>query len=359
MKIKAVGEVFLSFLRLGLTGFGGPLALVAQMQRDFVEKRGWIPNEEFQQAFTLIKSLPGAVAFNTATYLGRRRAGFFGAVAAGVGLIAPAFLMILAFAASYSTLHESAVFQKILLGMQAAALALIVAAIRPLTGRFLHSILFWVLVVMGAALFATKEVPEPILILAGGLSMVAWRRYRRETSLAALGVAAIPQLFWLCFKAGAFVFGTGIAIAPLLERDFVEKLGWVTHAEFMDALAIGQVTPGPVMLTTTFLGHKVAGVPGAFVATIAVFLAGFIHMTTWFPAAVSRLSKTKWIDDFIFGALAMVVGTILVTVVVLAVPWASQPLVYVISLVVLGAALRTRSPSWLLIVIGGLAGLLL
>ena len=359
--MRKFSEVLFAFLRLGCTGFGGPLALVAQMQRDLVEKRGWIPNEEFQQAFALIKALPGAVAFNTATYLGRRRAGFIGAILAGFGLIAPAFLAILIFAASYSTLHQSALLEKVLLGMQAGALALIVAAIRPLTGRFIKFPLFWVLVAIGSAIFATDWVPEPILILAGGIAIVAWRylRGQRRRPLAVIGVSAIPHLFLVCFKAGAFVFGTGIAIAPLLERDFVERHGWVTHAEFMDALAVGQITPGPVMLTTTFLGHKVAGVPGALIATVAVFLAGFIHMTTWFPSAVRKLSTMKWIEDFLFGALAMVIGTILVTVFILASPWIHEPRVGILSIVLLAAALWTRIPSWLLIVVGGVAGLVL
>jgi chromate transporter len=140
----------------------------------------------------------------------------------------------------------------------------------------------------------------------------------------------IGKLFWICFKAGAFVFGTGIAITPILERDFVQSMHWITHGEFMDALAIGQITPGPVLLTTTFLGYKVAGLLGAITATTGVFLAGFIHMSTWFPMAVEKLATQKWIEDFLFGALAMVVGTILVTVIVLLSKWTSSPILYLI-----------------------------
>jgi chromate transporter len=133
-------------------------------------------------------------------------------------------------------------------------------------------------------------------------------------------------------------------------------MGWVTHSEFMDALAIGQITPGPVLLTTTFLGHKVAGIPGAFVATTGVFLAGFIHMMTWFPAAVNKLSKQKWIQDFLFGALAVVVGTIVVTVVVLASDWKSQPQYYLLVAACLFMAWKIKSPSWLIIIVGAIAG---
>lgn len=364
MNARGALEVLLYFLRLGVTGFGGPLAIVAQMQRDLVEERRWISQDEFQQAFTLMKALPGAVAFNSAAYFGRRRAGILGAAAAGVGLIAPAFVAILIFAYSYSALADSVLVDKLLLGMQAAALALIIAALKPLTGKSLTSIPFWILVLTGAAVFATREVPEPALILAGGFGVLAFRRWRAKPGTlhsVVVGPAAIPLLFWICFKAGAFVFGTGIAIAPMLQADFVERLGWVTHEEFMDALAIGQITPGPVLITATFLGDRVAGVWGALVATIGVFLAGFIHMATWFPGAVTKLSKTKWIDDFLFGALAMVVGAILVTVVVLgsAPDWRAHPLIYLISAVVLGFAMKTKAPSWSLIVGGALAGVVL
>jgi chromate transporter len=124
----------------------------------------------------------------------------------------------------------------------------------------------------------------------------------------------------------------------------------------MDALAVGQITPGPVLLTTTFLGHKVAGLPGALLATTGVFLAGFIHMMTWFPAAVEKLSRQKWIQDFLFGALAVVVGTILVTILVLGSEWRERPQIYLI--VVLGLILswRFKAPSWAIIISGAVLG---
>lgn len=360
--MKNAVEVFFGFLKLGITGFGGPLALVAQMQRDFIEKENWIPNEEFQKAFTLIKSMPGAVAFNTAVYLGRRRAGYIGGLAAALGLIGPAFVVILIFAANYSLLKSMPSLEKVLLGMQAAALALIIAALKPLTGPFLKEKSFWVLTLVAAGIFNTGKVAEPILILTGGIFWVFFQKMKHKRSLGVLAVSGvsieiISKLFWICFKAGAFVFGTGIAIAPMLESDFVGKLGWVTHSEFMDALAVGQITPGPVLLTTTFLGHKVAGIPGAFVATSAVFLAGFIHMMTWFPAAVDKLSRQTWIKAFLFGALAVVVGTILVTVYVLGSDWTSQPILYLIVLLGLFLSWKTKAPSWAVIIGGAALGL--
>lgn len=167
--MKRVLHVFLSFLRLGTTGFGGPLALLALMQRDFVEKEKWIPLDEFQRAFTLIKSMPGAVAFSTAVYLGRRYAGWAGGCAAAVGLLLPSFVFILLFSAWYTRMKDAPVFARLLLGMQAAALALIVAALKGLAGPWLKETTFLVLAVIGGAIFATNRVPEPMLIIAGGL----------------------------------------------------------------------------------------------------------------------------------------------------------------------------------------------
>lgn len=360
--MKALFEVFVGFLKLGFTGFGGPLALVAQMQRDFVDEKRWVDPEEFQTAFALIKSMPGAVAFNSAVYVGGKRAGFLGGVAAGFALIAPSFVFITAFASFYPVLSQSSAFDRIFDGMQAGALALILAALKPLTGRYFSSATFWALAAAAAGIFFADLIPEPVLIVGGGILVVLVKRHRASSAPASPAIGdplILAGLFWICFKAGAFVFGSGLAIAPMLEKDFVQRLAWVTRDEFMDALAIGQVTPGPVLLTTTFLGHKVAGLPGAFTATIGVFLAGFIHMSTWFPRAVKSLARKKWIDDFTLGALAMVTGTIVTTVVILGKDWAGKPAIYLILAGVFVAAMRTKLPSWLLIILGGLAGLLL
>jgi chromate transporter len=291
-----------------------------------------------------------------------------GRTLAAIGLLLPAFLMILAFAMSYDFLKEHVWTERFLMGMQAAAVALIITALKPLVGPFMKSKTFLLTGAVGGALFLHGYVPEPLLIVGGGLFWIFLRRKpripREVSALAAVPVAGgdfqvLWELFLVCLKAGAFVFGSGIAIIPLLEKDFVTRLGWVTHSEFMDALAIGQVTPGPVLLTTAFLGYKVAGLAGSLVATGSVFLAGFIHMMTWFPAAVQKLSKKTWIGDFLFGALAMVFGTIVVTVIVLVSDWRTQPGMFLILASALILMYRGKIPPWALVILGGCAGLLL
>lgn len=352
-------EVFKRFVKLGMFGFGGPLALVAQMQRDLIEKEKWIPQEEFQKVFTLIKAMPGAVAFNTAVYLGRRKAGWKGGTAAAFGLVGPAAIMIIAISFIYDDIRGG-LFDDFLVGLQAAALALVLAALKPLAGPQAKDIRFWMLGLVGAVIFARHWIPEPLIIIGGGLGWVLWRRRPKALMSLVLGPASFVvlwQIAVICLEAGAFVFGSGVAIAPLLERDFVAETGWVTQAEFMDALAIGQATPGPFLLTATFLGYKVAGLLGALVATVCIFGIGFIHMMTWFPAAVTRLSKLSWLPDFLFGAFAMVCGTIVWTVISLSSVWVPRPGIFLILFGVLGMTLFMRWPAWLMILIGGFVGL--
>jgi chromate transporter len=171
-------------------------------------------------------------------------------------------------------------------------------------------------------------------------------------------VAAVPlsQLFWICFKSGAVVFGTGLAIVPVLETDFVQNLNLISHEQFMHALAFGQMTPGPVLITVTFLGYKVSGLMGAIVTTFAVFLPSFIHMSTWFPKAVLWMARQKWISGLVFGATAAVIGSLIFLSLRLCQENTMfQNILVVISIIALWKA---KVPSWLLILLGGAAGLI-
>ena len=164
----------------------------------------------------------------------------------------------------------------------------------------------------------------------------------------------MKDLALVCFKAGALVFGTGFAIVPMLQHDVVDKYHWLSQNEFLDALAFGQMTPGPVVITATYIGHNLAGMSGAFVATIAIFAAAFFHMTTWFPYLISRLKGKKWINDFTFGSVAAVVGPIIVAVLKMGV---GIPLdIFLISLAIIAFILTfsNKVPMWLLILMGGI-----
>lgn len=364
-------EVFFYFLKLGCLGFGGPMALTAQMQRETVD-RGWITLPEFRRAFALIKAMPGTLAVQMAIFIGRHHGGWWCGLLAGLGLILPATFLMILIAIFYETFESSPLAVAALVGVQMAALALIFHALKPMTSVYWKRSRFWVLCGIGFLLFITLPIPEPALIFLFGLYSV-YRDGHFETtkpnsgSLSSflifpgistgLSLPSAPDilgsLFWSCFKAGAFVFGTGFAIVPVLQRDFVDRLGWISVDQFKDALAFGQMTPGPVVVTVTFIGYKVAGLAGAFAATGGVFLPSFFHQLTWFPSMMQKLSRQAWLPSFVLGAVAAVAAGILWVVAdMLRGITAFQAVVFFLSLVVVE---KTKVPAWFLLGCAGLA----
>jgi len=168
----------------------------------------------------------------------------------------------------------------------------------------------------------------------------------------------VKNLAAVTFKAGALVFGTGLAIVPMLQHDVVDKYHWLTQSEFLDALAFGQMTPGPVVVTATYIGHKLAGIPGAIVGTVCIFAAAFFHMSTWFPQVVGKLRGKKWINDFVFGAVAAVIGPILVTVLKMGLALHMTPILIILLIIAFVITLGNKMPLWLLIPVGGLLNFL-
>lgn len=357
-------EVVGYFLKLGCFGFGGPLALVASMQKDLVEERRWISTTEFQQAFSLIKAMPGPVAFQLAVYLGRARAGIGGGLLAGLMMVLPAFLMMIGLATISNQVLERPDLQTFLLGLQIAALAVVASSLRGLVQPYLRKFEFWGLLIFAGVLTFWYPAYEPLVIVLFGVAMALRPRFSLPVFFTGLIVPTAEattftwdrwgELISTCFKAGALVFGSGLAIIPLLEHDFVSRLGWLSHNEFMTALAFGQVTPGPVMITVTYIGYKVAGWPGALAATFSVFAASFFHMLTWFPRFVSVLSRQTWIPNFLMGSMAAVVGSIAATVVRLMGGMSLTPIMLVIGFLVLLASWRAWLPAWALIPLGGI-----
>ncbi len=354
-------EVFLYFLRLGFVGFGGPLSIIAILQKELVEERAWISEKEFKQVFALVKSMPGPIAFQLCVFLGGRKAGFLGSMLAAIGFVVPAFLLMIIFGYYYQSYAAISEVQGFLIGMQAAAVLTILVGLRPLFIPYLRRGKFWLLMALGAFSFYVALLPEPILILGGAALWAMLSRVGKSKNLPAIFLSpkmlAMKNLLLVCFKAGAIVFGTGLAIVPLLELDFVERLGWMTHGQFMDALAMGQVTPGPVVITATFIGFQKLGMLGAVGATVAVFLPSFFHMVTWFPRALVFLSRQSWIEDFTFAATSIIIGTLLVTITRMIDPWRATPFAFVVFGFCLVVWLKFRVPPWALIPLGGFLGL--
>jgi len=169
----------------------------------------------------------------------------------------------------------------------------------------------------------------------------------------------LAPLFMVCFKAGALVFGTGLAIVPMLQHDVVVTHHWLTQNEFLDALAFGQLTPGPVVITATYIGHKVAGISGAVVATLGIFIAAFFHMSTWFPRVVKKLRGKVWIQDFVFGAVAAVIGPIIVAVYKMSLSVEPTISAMGIGLVAFGLTIFDVIPVWVIIPGAGILKIIL
>lgn len=325
-------EIAIYFLKLGVTGFGGPLAVVGQMEQDLGGQ--WISKEDFAKVFAAIKTLPGPVAFQTAVFLGGvhgRKVGapILGASLAAIGFVLPSMFLMLLLASTRAIWAEWSWTSSALVGFQAAGLGLVTASVIPLLKNITltedglsaksQSIMKWIFVLFSFITTMLQPSLEPVAIILCGLLALRPNRSRFFSTTLVLTPATLVglskldinwTLFFTALKAGGLTFGTGLAIVPLLGGEFVDKLQWLTQSEFLEALAFGQITPGPVVITATYVGTKVAGINGGLIATVGIFLLPFIHMTTWFPRFWIRVNGSHQWRRFSFGALAAVVGAL-------------------------------------------------
>lgn len=275
----AVGlrEFFRYFLRLGTIGFGGPIALAGFMQRDLVDERRWISRQDYLDGLALSQLAPGRLAAQLAIYLGYARGGMLGATAVGACFVLPSFLMVWAISAAYARYGGLPWMQALFYGIGAAVIGIIVRSAQKLTTLTLgRSVLLWfICAVMALVTARTEREIAWLFLLAGAVTAgpAAWRQ-RRSTAQSpayAVGVLALAapsaiqlaptlsNIFWIFAKAGAFVFGSGLAIVPFLYGELVQTHGWLNDRQFLDAVAVAMITPGPVVITIAFIGYLVAG----------------------------------------------------------------------------------------------------
>jgi chromate transporter len=371
--VAAVGLAGLAgyFLRLGATGFGGPIALVGLMQRDLVEERGWFTAEEYREGLALAQLAPGPLAAQLAMYLGWARGGAAGAAVVGLAFVLPSFLMVLALAAAYLRFGGLGWMQGAFYGVAAAVVAVIARSAVKLTRLTLgRDRLLWSLFAAAAAVTAWTESEVVWLFLGAGLltMMVRARPRVNRSSLALvapllLAAPAAPpgtlwRLGWFFAEAGSFVFGSGLAIVPFLHGGVVTEFGWLDERQFLDAVAVAMITPGPVVITVAFIGYLVAGLGGAVVAALATFLPCYLF--TVIPApGFQRWSRNRSIRAFVDGVTAAATGAIAGAAFVL-----SRRAV--VDLATVGIAASTlvvlwrwrKAPEPLVIVLAGIAGVL-
>jgi len=336
------------FLVLGATGFGGPIATVGYMQRDLVERRGWLDREQFLNGVALGQTMPGPLAAQVTMWVGFLQRGPVGALAVSVAFIAPSFLFVLAVAVLYTHYSGLAVVQAVFYGVAPGVMAIIAIAaykLAKLTNR--NDLRLWVISAVLAVVTAVTGAEIALLFIGAGLLMVlidappAFVRRPRTApalmlpalltasrpvtaatvavaaavgALASTGTLVALGLFFL--KTGAFTFGSGLAIVPFLHAGVVTQHHWLNDRQFLDAVAMGLITPGPVVITATFIGYLTGGITGALVATVAIFTPiylGVVLPGRWFI----RHKDNPQVKAFVKGATAAAAGALTGATVVL------------------------------------------
>jgi chromate transporter len=300
------------FLRLGTFGFGGPIALAGAMQRDLVEERRWVTAGEYKDGLALAQLAPGPLAAQLAIYLGWVRAGFTGATLVALAFVLPSFLMVLGISAAYVRYGGLPWMQSAFYGIGAAVIAIVLRGAYKLVRLTLsRDWLLWLIFAVNAIATAVLEAEIVSLILGGGVVMLAmqWRpRGVRSFDLT---------LFWFFTKAGSFVFGSGLAIVPFLYGGVVREHQWLTDQQFLDAVAVAMITPGPVVITVAFIGYLVAGFTGATLASLGVFLPCYLFVVIPAPY-YARFAGNPRLKAFVDGVTAGATGAIAGAVYVLA-----------------------------------------
>jgi chromate transporter len=375
--------VFLAFLRLGLTAFGGP-AMVAYIREVVVRKKGWVTEQSFADGVALCQTLPGATALQAAAYAGLRAAGPAGAVVAFLAFALPAFVLMVALAAAYQQAQAIPVAVAAFRGLQGIVVALVANAAVDFGRRTVTTGRDGALAVTAAALLMARV--SPILVICGagvaGLAMTrpaegesrhptatAPAATARTAAILVLGLIALltvlflttPRLFHLAalmVKVDLFAFGGAYASLPVMLHEVVEARGWLDARTFMDGIALGQVTPGPIVITATFVGYQVAGLAGAVVATLAVFVPSLTLLIAAVPH-FDRLQSSALVQHAVHGILASFVGLLVAVALrfALAAAW-SLPLAAIIAAAFLALRLKVDI-LWVVLAGGGLAALLL
>lgn len=332
-----LAELTRYFLKLGTLGFGGPVALVGYMHRDLVEGRGWITEADYKEGLTLSQLMPGPLAAQLGIYLGYVHYGVLGATVAGVAFVLPSFLMVLALGWAYVAFGGLTWMQAVFYGVGSAVIGIIAISAYKLARKTLAADrLLWAIGLLSAAVTVVTESESVWLFLGCGALTWAVRTPpgtppRKPAGAASALMAGLPlslfgvpkadsetlaQIAFFFTKAGAFVFGSGLAIVPFLYGGVVKEYGWLDDGQFLDAVAVAMITPGPVVITVGFIGFLVDGFAGATVAALATFLPCYV--LTILPAPYfKRHGKRPGLVAFVNGVTAAAIGAIAGAVLVL------------------------------------------
>ena len=318
-----IGEVVPYFLRLGLLGFGGPVALVGQMERELVADRKWLTKEQMREAIAVCQSLPGPLAIQVGIYISYLRTGFWGAWAGGWAFIFPNFVIVAGLGALYVHLGDLPAVTAVFYGVSPAVIALILHSCYRLAKLGMEDRLQWTVAVICFFVTVILQAEVALLFIGAGLVGILYygSLFRRLPPAVAPALAApvltqlalastIGKLLLFFLKAGSLTFGSGLVIVPFLQQGLVEEYGWLDERQFLIAVAVGMISPGPVVITATFVGYLVAGFWGSLVSTIGIFFPSFLLVLVAAPI-FARHRSNKNVQGFIKGAYAAAIGTIL------------------------------------------------
>jgi chromate transporter len=353
------------FLYLGGLGFGGPVALVGHMQRDLVERRGWFTREQYVKSLALSQLAPGPLAAQLAMCLGYVHSRLRGATLVGLAFILPSYVMTVALAALYVRFGGLGWMRAAFYGVGAAVIGIIARAAYKLLrlGTAGSALLAGVALVMAIVTAWFEAEIAPLFILSGLLVVAVeapplWLRQLTRPAPDRLAAVAILPILWFFAKAGAFVFGSGLAIVPFLHGGVIQQHHWLTEKEFLDAVAVAMLTPGPVVITVAFIGYLVAGQLGALAAAVGVFLPVYGFVAVLFPV-FDRVGGRPRVQAFVRGVTAAAAGAIAGACVVLARRAIVDLPTLVLAVVTLGLLVRLKVPEPVLILAAAAAGLAL
>jgi chromate transporter len=370
------------FLRLGALGFGGPVALCGQMERELVDERGWLSKAEMREAIAVSQSLPGPLAIQVGIFAAYLRAGFWGAWAGGWAFILPNFVIVALIAALYVHFGDLPWMNGVFYGVAPVVIAMILHSCWRLAKMGMEDALQWL--IAAAAFLVTvvlKAEVALVFIAAGAIGVLVYGfRFGRGRPPGAAVLAIVPgapiaalagaqaaappaatlttigKLILFFLKAGSLTFGSGLVIVPFLEKGLVQETGWLTPRDFLIAVAVGMLSPGPVVITATFVGFVVAGFWGSLASTVAIFLPSFAFVLVAAPLLQRHRTNAR-VQGFIKGAYGAAIGTILGASVLLAKIAIGDLLTAALALAALGLLFRFRISNPALIACAALIGL--
>ena len=363
-------EVAGLFLRLGVTAFGGPAAHIAIMRDEVVKKRKWITEQEFLDLFGAANMIPGPTSTEMAIYLGYRRVGWMGLVLAVVCFILPAMLIVMILSWAYIRYGTTTWATGILYGIMPVVMAIITQALWGLRTKAIKNWLTGV-IGLGAVILFMLGVNILIILLFAALIVMIGENLSRIKNIPIAGILLpfaglsflagftpfnLTLLFLNFLKIGATLYGSGYVLLAFLRADFVLHLGWLTDKQLIDAIAIGQITPGPVFTTATFIGYLLGGIPGALIATLGIFLPSFIYVGIS-SLIIKRFRNSPWAASFLDGVNAASLGLMLAVSIQLASTALIDPLTIGIAVICLIILIRFQTNSTWLIAGGALIGL--